>query len=229
MRSAQGRRGYTPLVMLGERKSVVHQTPATGSGLADNARSVAIRVTAPTTDPPAPMRWTLGDYHRAIDAGLFDDRRVELIDGEIYEMAPMREPHIGAARYLERTFAPLLASDRLLIDKPIILPQDGEPEPDIAVVRVEAPLKPHVDDVLLVIEVSYATRRFDRGLKLEAYLRDGLQELWIADLVARELLVYREGELTATFRPGQNRRIAGFQVPEITVDVDALFAAAGPA
>jgi len=175
------------------------------------------------------MRWTLNDYHRAIDAGLFDDRHVELIDGEIYEMPPMREPEIGAAMYLERTFALLLASDQLRIDKPIILPQDGEPDPDIAVMRAGAPLKPHVDDVLLAIEVSHATRRFDRGLKLEAYLRDGLQELWIADIGVRELLVYREGELTATFCPGQDRRIAGVLVPEITVDVDALFAAAGPA
>ena len=190
---------------------------------------MATHINITTTDPPAPIRWSLDDYHRGIDAGLFDDRRVELVDGEIYEMPPMREPHIGAARYLERTFAPLLALDRLLIDKPIVLPQDGEPEPDIAVVRAGAPLKPHVDDVLLLIEVSHATRRFDRGLKLQAYLRDGLQELWIADIVAGELLVYRQGELTATYRPGQGRRIAGAHVPEITVDVDALFAAAGAA
>jgi Uma2 family endonuclease len=173
------------------------------------------------------MRWSLDDYHRAIEAGVFDDRRVELVDGEIYEMPPMREPHIGAAVYLERTFAPLLATNRLLIDKPIILPEDGETEPDIAVVRAGAPLKPHVDDVLLVIEVSHATRRFDRGLKLQAYLRDGLRELWIADMVVGELLVYRAAELTATFRPGQGRRIAGTHVPDVTVDVDALFAAAG--
>jgi len=187
-----------------------------------------MRVTNPTTDLPAPMRWTVDDYNRAIDAGLFEDRNVELVDGEIYEMPPMREPHIGAARYLERAFAPMLAIDRLLIDKPIILPHDGEPQPDIAVVRAGAPLKPHVSDVLLAIEVSHATRRFDRGLKLEAYLRDGLYEVWIVDIVARELLVYRDGQLTASFRPGQGRQIAGLHVPEITVDVDALFAAADP-
>ena len=66
-------------------------------------------------------------------------------------------------------------------------------------------------------------------MKLHAYLRDGVNELWIADLLVSELLVYRQGELTATFRSGQRRRIAAAQVPEITVDVDALFAAAGPA
>src|SRR6266581_625400 len=115
----------------------------------EGAKSVATRINITTTDPPAPMRWTVDDYHRATDAGLFDDRRVELVDGEIYEMPPMPEPHI-------------------------------------AVVRAGAPLKPQVDDVLLLIEVSHATRRFDRGLKLQAYLRDGLKELWIADLVVGE-------------------------------------------
>ena len=81
------------------------------------SESVATRINIATTDPPAPMRWSLDDYHRAIDAGLFDDRRVELVDGEIYEMPPMREPHIGAAMYLERTFSHLLASNRLQIGR----------------------------------------------------------------------------------------------------------------
>jgi hypothetical protein len=49
------------------------------------------------------MRWTVDDYHLGIDAGLFDDRRVELIDGEIYEMPPMRETHIGAGISSERS------------------------------------------------------------------------------------------------------------------------------
>src|SRR5438105_14699033 len=34
------------------------------------AESMALRLNIATTDPPAPMRWTVEDYHRAIDAGL---------------------------------------------------------------------------------------------------------------------------------------------------------------
>lgn len=176
---------------------------------------------------PSRLRWTVEDYHRAIDAGLFGERRVELVDGELYEMPPMGEPHIGAAEFLERAFAPLHEAGRLKIDKPIILPHDGEPEPDLAVVRAGAPLKPLADDVQLVIEVTHSTRRFDRGPKLEAYLRDGIRELWIVDLEKRELLVFRGGELVATLVPGQGKLIAAAEVPEIRVDVDALFAAAG--
>ncbi len=136
---------------------------------------------------PSPFRWTVEAYAHAIDAGLFVDQRVELVDGELYEMPPMREPHVGAAQFLERAFAPLVLADRLLIDKPIILPSDGEPEPDLAVKRAGAPLKPTVTDVLLAIELSDSTRLFDRGQKLEAYLRDGLRELWIVDLQQHEV------------------------------------------
>jgi Uma2 family endonuclease len=177
---------------------------------------------------PCTLRWTVEDYHRAIDAGLFDDRRIELIDGELYEMPPIGEPHVGAVRYLLRTFSPLLQADRLLVSMPIILPRDGEPEPDLAVVRAGAPLKPLVSDVQLAIEVSHSTRQFDRGPKLEAYLRDALRELWIVDLEKRELLVYRDGQLVALLVPGQGAGISASHVPEISVDVDALFAAATP-
>jgi Uma2 family endonuclease len=140
----------------------------------------------------------------------------------------MRGPHLGAARFLESTFAPLLASGRLLIDKPMILPHDGEPEPDLTVVPAATPLTqvPVVDDVQLAIEVSHSTRRFDRGPKLRAYLRDGIRELWIVDLETRELLVFRDRRLVATFLPGQGLELSAAEVPEISVDVDALFAAA---
>jgi Uma2 family endonuclease len=44
------------------------------------------------TEEPVPHYWTLDEYHRAIDAGIFGDRRIELLHGEIVEMPPMNEP-----------------------------------------------------------------------------------------------------------------------------------------
>jgi Uma2 family endonuclease len=55
---------------------------------------------APPAEIPWPHHWTLAEYHRAIDAGAFGDSRVELVQGEVVEMPPMNEPHIGAVRYL---------------------------------------------------------------------------------------------------------------------------------
>lgn len=177
-------------------------------------------------EEPVAHYWTLDEYHRAIDAGVFGDRRIQLLHGELVEMPPMNDPHIGAVRYLAGVFYAQLGWQRTSSQTPIILPSDGEPEPDVAVFEPGAPLKPHVDQVQLVIEVSQTTRRRDLGSKLEDYLRDGLRELWIIDLVEQCALVYRRGELVARHARGAGARLAAELVPEVSVDLDEVFRAA---
>ncbi|MEO0935451.1 MAG: Uma2 family endonuclease, partial [Cyanobacteria bacterium J06641_2] len=81
-------------------------------------------------------KWTIEEYHQMIEAGIFDNRRVELIRGEIVEMSPEGEPHAyfstEAGTYLIR-----LLGDKAMVRpaKPIILPNNSEPEPDIAIVQ----------------------------------------------------------------------------------------------
>ena len=38
-------------------------------------------------------KWTIEEYHQMIEAGIFNNRRVELLRGEIVEMSPEGEPH----------------------------------------------------------------------------------------------------------------------------------------
>jgi Uma2 family endonuclease len=178
-------------------------------------------------DAPVPASWTLEDYHRATDAGAFAGRRIQLIRGEIVEMPPMSDPHILASGYLERLFAGMRseADDRVRIDKPLILADDSEPEPDLVVLRPGAPAKPHIADALLVIEVSQSSRRRDLGTKLDDYLASGVRELWIIDLVQRCALVYRGGILIARHTQGTAAHLVAEQVPEVSLDLDALFRA----
>src|SRR5437870_4404578 len=129
--------------------------------------SVRDELTRRAAAEPIPHYWTLDEYHRAIDAGVFGDRRVELLHGEVVEMPPMNEPHIGAVRYLAGLFFEKLGWQRTSSQTPIILPSDGEPEPDVAVFERGAPLKPSVAQVQLVVEVAQATRRRDLGSTLE--------------------------------------------------------------
>ncbi len=177
-------------------------------------------------EAPAPHHWTLDEYHRAIDAGVFGDSRVELLHGEVVEMPPMNEPRIGAVRYLAGLFFARLGWQRTCSQTPIILPSDGEPEPDVAVFELGAPLKPHIDQVQFVIEVAQSTRRRDLGSKLEDYLRDGVRELWIVDLVEQCALVYRDGQLVARHARGAGALLVAELVPEVNVDLDEVFDAA---
>jgi Uma2 family endonuclease len=182
--------------------------------------------TAPPAEAPSPHHWTLAEYHLAIDAGVFGDRRVELLHGEVVEMPPMNEPHIGAVRYLAGVYIAQLGWERVATQTPIMLPSDGEPEPDVAISEQGAPLKPAVEQVQLVIEVSQSTRRRDLGSKLEDYLRDGLRELWIIDLVEQCALIYRDGQLVARCERGAGAQLVAELVPEVRVDLDEVFRAA---
>jgi Uma2 family endonuclease len=182
--------------------------------------------TTQATEAPVPYYWTLEEYHRAIDAGVFGDRRVELLHGEIVEMPPMNEPHIGAVGYLAALFFTQLGWQRALSQTPVILPSDGEPEPDVAVREPGAGLKPHIAQVQLVIEVSQASRQRDLGAKLLDYLRDGVRELWIIDLVEQCALIYRGGQLVARHPRGSGAHLRADLVPEVSVKLDEVFEAA---
>lgn len=46
--------------------------------------------------PPQPKRWTYDELLRLDDLGLFGERRIELIDGEILEMSPTGSRHAEA-------------------------------------------------------------------------------------------------------------------------------------
>src|SRR5207244_4349593 len=133
------------------------------------------------------------EYGRMTDIGLFDGRRVELVEGTLYEMPPMRTPHLLVLVRLQQILAPLNAERRLLVQIPLRVPEFDEPEPDLAVLR--EPLgrhKPSAADTLLVIEVSDTTLRFDRERKLPAYRRGGVPEVWIVNLADRQLEIHTD-------------------------------------
>jgi Uma2 family endonuclease len=47
----------------------------------------------PTTPELIPAKVTLEQYHRMVDAGVWDDRQVELLNGVVVEMSPEGVPH----------------------------------------------------------------------------------------------------------------------------------------
>lgn len=142
-------------------------------------------------------KWSLERYHNAVNAGLFDNQSVELLRGDIILMAPEREAHAcyssDGAEYLRQ----LLGSRAAIREgKPITLPDDSEPIPDIAI--VQPPLRRYLDhhpyppDIFWLIEYSNTTLAKDLGPKKEIYAKAGLQEYWVSDLKHRQLKVFRD-------------------------------------
>jgi len=123
-------------------------------------------------DVEVPRRlFTVEEYHRMAEAGILaEDERVELIDGEIVEMAPIGTRHIGCVINATRLFITRLG-DRAVISpqNPVVILPRSEPQPDVVLLRPGAVSyshkRPASEDVLLAVEVADTTVRFDRLVK----------------------------------------------------------------
>lgn len=140
--------------------------------------------------------WTVEDFQKLGEKGFFQDRRVELLNGEIYHMSPIGYRHAEAVTRLAKKFT-LLARDRYEVrtQLPILLDDQSLPEPDLCLVDpITSSLRHHPkpEHVRLLIEVSHTTLGFDRGDKRAAYALQGIGEYWLLDLENNALEVYRE-------------------------------------
>lgn len=145
---------------------------------------------------PQQRLWTVDEYHRAAEAGVFDpDERLELIDGEILRMSPQNGPHataVGLAQdLLPGAFGPGFI---VRVQVPLSLDADSEPEPDIAVVKGSRRdfAGRHPRRAALVLEISESSAAHDVRRKANLYARHSIPEYWVLLLLERVLVVHRD-------------------------------------
>jgi len=144
---------------------------------------------------PHGIRWSVEDYYKINDLGLFEGRRVELIKGEIFEMSPMKSPHATSIQLVSELLRSLFRKDFQIREQmPLDFGKYSEPEPDLAVVSgsIRDFSDHHPTSPLLVVEVSLTTLRFDQTKKLKLYAEYRIPEYWIVNLKQRQLEVFRD-------------------------------------
>lgn len=145
-------------------------------------------------------RVTLDEYERMCEAGVFEpEARIELIRGEIVDMpAPGPEHDNGVLRLHHFLYAKVLGQAILSPQgNAIRLPETvSQPQPDLAVLKWRDDLysgkRPTVEDVLLLVEVSWSSLPYDRKTKLSLYAEAGIPEYWIINLVEKVVEVYSQ-------------------------------------
>ena len=184
------------------------------------------------TQEPVVHRWTVEEYERMSELGLLPpDLGTELIDGVVYEKVTQNEPH---ARYLERlttaVYRRLIDRVRVRVQAPMRMAPRDMPEPDLLIIRGDAPDDRHPvpGDMLVAVEVSETTLSFDRNRKLPRYAAHGVPELWILVVRSRQVEVHSEPSedrylQTRTYRSGESVPVPGF--PDASIPVDEIFAA----
>jgi Uma2 family endonuclease len=141
--------------------------------------------------------FNVDQYYRMAEAGILnEDARVELIEGDIIRMAPIGPPHASTVDQLARILTLQAGSLVVRTQGPVRLSSTSEPEPDIALLKQKPgsyrDAHPGPEDILLLIEVADTTAGNDRNVKLPLYARYGVPEVWLIDLQAGRLEMYRE-------------------------------------
>jgi Uma2 family endonuclease len=190
-------------------------------------------------------KFTVEQYHKMIESGIFTENdRVELIAGEIVEMAAIGRKHAAGVRRLNDLFSQRLRG-RALVDtqNPIKLNDNSEPQPDVVLLQLRDDFyesaHPQPSDIFLLIEVAdtplvppykgddrgvtFTSVNYDREVKVPLYARDNVVEVWLVDINEQIVEVYREPtgdgyRNIQKFSIGQILSIQAFPEFNITVD-----------
>jgi Uma2 family endonuclease len=147
------------------------------------------------TELPRPLRWTLDEYYRLAEAGFFANRRVMLIEGEVYVMCPQNDPHaqgiIFSRDAVEAAFGKQFTYRTQM---PMEFGLSTDPEPDVAILAGPPRSQPrkHPSTALLVIEVADTSLWYDTGDKASLYAAGGITDYWVVDINNGQLIVFRD-------------------------------------
>lgn len=158
---------------------------------------------------PQVKRWTREEFYLLAEEGYFRNKRVQLIDGEIIEIAPQGHPHSKTITYLNHWAVAAFGADHLVrIQMPLNADAYSDPEPDVAVIPRQK-YTDHPETARLIIEVSDSSIILDRR-KAKLYATTGVEDYWIVNLPEGQIEVHRRpvvdeeryAEVTI-YKPGQ--------------------------
>lgn len=195
--------------------------------------ATAISIDAVPGAAPTRHRFTVDEFQYMGQVALLgEDDRIELIEGELLDMAPIGNAHVFTVDRLNALFAPLSIDGSAIVhvQNPLRLAADTEVYPDVVLLVPPAgryrDSTPTAKDALLVIEVADSSLRSDREFKAPLYARHGVAEYWLVNLVDRKVEIFRgpsgDGYATVVAVSG-NETIAPQALPAARVRVGAIW------
>ena len=167
--------------------------------------------------------------------GIFDQQRVELIEGELIDKMGKNRPHVATAALLTAWLIQVFGGLRVNAEAPIdVAPEDNptnQPEPDLIVLKREyadsafCPT-PQPKDLDLVVEIADTSLAFDLTVKAALYARAGIADYWVLDVPGRRLIVHRDpqgGQYASVTSYDEHESVAPLSAPNSTFPVETVF------
>lgn len=178
-------------------------------------------------------RFCVKDFYLMDEAGVFcESDRVELVDGEIVDMAPIGSYHNSCVTTLTHIFVRAVPEGvRVQVQGAVQMNESTMFQPDLAILRPRednyADANPTPEDVLLVIEVSDSTVAYDRNVKIPKYAQAGVPEVWQVNLPYGFIDKYVDpdpatGRYRSVMRHSDRQQIVPTQLPDISLDVSDI-------
>lgn len=181
-------------------------------------------------------RFTVAEFLRMGETGiLHPELRVELLDGRIYEMAPIGSPHAACVKRLTRLFTQALGTRVIVaVQDPVQIARYNLPLPDLTLLRPQDDFyeaaHPRPEDVLLLVEVADTTLLYDRKIKMPVYGRAGIVESWLVDVNKRRIEIFRTPSVELGYEAATVTNIGGLlsplSFPDLTISADEILASA---
>lgn len=191
-----------------------------------------INVQTQTLPQPQPMRlrFSVDEYYKMIELGLIKDyEKAEIIDGELIQKMTIGDRHALVVDLLTEFFIKNVPENvRVRPQNPLRLSDFNEPEPDFVLsdlTKYDGKRHPRPAEVILAVEVSDTTLKYDRTVKLPLYAQAEIPEVWIVNLPNNIIEIHQKPsngiyQLTKIYNLGE---IAKSEIlPELEIEVNKI-------
>ena len=181
---------------------------------------------------PTRTRISTDRYQMMVATGVLTKcDRIELIEGDMLDMAPMGTRHSAITSRLHEVFVLAVSRSATVVSGgPVNLGEFSQPQPDLMLLKRRADFyggkTPEAADVLLLIEVSDSSLAFDQSVKLNLYARYGVAEYWVVDVEGKRVVTYREPTAQGYVRKagfGAPDGVMPHAFPDLKIAVEEIF------
>ena len=176
------------------------------------------------------LRFKVDDYYRMIDLGMIKNvERAEIIEGELIKRMPIGDRHGFVVDNLARFFIKNVGDETLVrIQNPVRVTDYSAPEPDLVLAdlrKFDGKRHPRPAEIILIVEVSDSTLKYDRDTKLSLYAEAEIYEVWIVNLQNDIIEVHQNPsngiyQLAKIFKRGE--KVQSEALPNLSLEVDKI-------
>lgn len=142
-------------------------------------------------------RFTVKEYQSLMKSGaLHPALNTELVEGWVVEKMVRDAVHDATLQVVIDALQERIGKEWKLRIQSATQMDDGQPEPDLAVVpgpsRRFQDMHPRPIDIGLLVEISNATVSYDRGPKMRDYARNNVTRYWLVNINERQVEEYTD-------------------------------------